>query len=88
MSRPNRWTGFALLACLALSILALGSSMSSGQGPAAKPAIWEYKSIWFSPTNKPPEDLNAEGKQGWELVSVAEADQFHHVIAVFKRAKP
>lgn len=72
--RMSRLSGVA--AAAAVSILLVGSWVRSTEKQAhaaAKPAVvWEYKTLYMSDSDRDVADqLNAAGRDGWELATVA-----------------
>jgi hypothetical protein len=65
-----------------LSVAVLAVTFLIGAKSASTP-VFEYKTIFGSNTNW--DALNAEGKEGWELVCVTNADVPHNYNYFLKR---
>jgi hypothetical protein len=87
VTRFTPWKVCLTLACLVLGLLALGSTMSSGQAPKETPAsAWEYKTLFGVAHKENDDQMNELGSKGWTLDTVIEEPN-NAVRFVFKRAK-
>jgi hypothetical protein len=80
--RFSNATVLAALALVAIGWIVSGVTQSAAQAPAVLPMQWEYQWIVVDRNT-----LNSAGREGWELVTVANT-RMDQATAFFKRRLP